>query len=268
MVHLLYQFIYARLRDEHYNTLDRLNGRILELVDAFNERDIQKKGVSRYDIFNREEKSFLKPLPAEPYRFRYRKIFTVSASYHVSVGSERHSYSIPYEHVNKQARVVWDMETVEIYVLQERVAIHKRSFVSNGYTTLDEHMPARHLAFKRSREYNAAAMRKRAMLIGANTTRAIDIILSSRIFPQQAYKACHGVFSFASKYGEKRMESACGYILSQSSSITYSMIRNVLIKNLDMAAGEGAGGHTTATPANDQVRGSKAYSDLFATTDN
>jgi transposase len=258
-VNKMYQFIYARIRDEVFDTLDRLNNRIYELMDEFNCRGIQKKGVSRFDLFNQEEKPLLKPLPQEPYRFRYRKFFTVSSSYHVSVGSERHSYSIPYEYVSQKARVVWDMETVEIYVSGKRVVTHQRNFAPHGYTTIDEHMPANHLAYKRSKEYNAAAIHRRAMLIGVRTTEAIDRILSSRNFPQQSYKACQGVFSLASRYGEKRMETACGYILSQTSSINYTMIRNVLVKNLDKEAGETGSGTTAVKLTNEEVRGAGEY---------
>jgi transposase len=262
LVNKLYQFVYARLRDEAFDTLRGLNSRIFELVDEFNSRPTRKRGESRLDIFNQEERSLLKPLPREHYRFRYRKDFTVSSSYHVSVGSEIHSYSIPYQYVSQKARVVWDMETVEIYVSNKRVAIHVRSFVQYGYTTQSDHMPPSHLAYKRSKEYNAAAMHQRALLIGEKTAQAIDSILSSRIFPQQSYKSCQGIFSLASRYGEKRVEAACSYILLQTSSITYTMIRNVLEKNLDKAASAGAGSTITETPPNSDVRGANEYANI------
>ena len=260
LVSKIYRFVYARLH-ENFETLDLLNNRIYELMDEFNSRDIQKKESSRFDIFNREEKALLRPLPADAHRFLYRKNFTVSASYHVSVGSELHSYSIPYEYVSRSATVVWDMETVEIYVSTKRVAIHKRSLIPHGYTTQDEHMPPHHMAYRRSKEYNAAAIHCRAMLVGEKTTQAVDLILASRNFPQQSYKSCQGIFSLASKYGEVRMEAACKYILSQTSSISYGMVRNVLSKNLDIAACQGAG-KTTTTPLNEDVRGAKEYENI------
>jgi transposase len=262
LVNKLYQFIYARIRDETFFTIEMLNNRIFELVDAFNSRDIKQKGISRYDLFNNEEKALLKPLPAEPFRFRYQRDFTVSSSYHVSVGSEKHAYSIPYEYVSQKARVLWDMDTVEVYVSGKRIAIHKRAFTRYGYTTAEEHMPPNHLAYKRSKEYNAAAIRRRAMLIGKQTTSAIDAILASRIFPQQSYKTCQGVFSLAARYGEKRVEAACGYILSQTTAITYTMIRNVLEKNLDHAAAEGSNQIISTTPQNKDVRGAEEYTNI------
>jgi hypothetical protein len=259
LVNKLYQFVYARMRDDLFDTIDQLNNRIYELIDEFNCRHTQKKGTSRFDIYSQEEKPLLKPLPLERHRFRYRKEFTVPSSYHVSVGSEMHLYSIPYEYVSQKARVVWDMETVEVYVLSKRVAIHKRSIVPYGYTTQSEHMPPAHQAYKRSKEYNAAAIHQRAMLIGEKTTQAVDIILSSRNFPQQSYKACQGVFSLASRYGEKRVEDACSYILLQTSSITYTMIRNVLEKNLEKAT---LFNMVTATPQNCDVRGAGEYASI------
>jgi transposase len=258
----LYQFIYARIRDEVFGELDSLNNRIYGLIDEFNSRDMKQKGVSRFDVFYNEEQAHLQPLPGEPYRFRYRKEFSVSSSYHVSVGSEKNSYSIPHEYVSRPARVVWDMETVEIYVSDKRVAIHPRRFNKNGYTTLDEHMPPAHLAYKRRREYNAAAIRKRASLIGTKTVEAIDRILSSRNYPQQSYNSCHGVFSLAAKYGENRMEAACEYILSKTDSISYAMLRNVLERQIDRAAIEGSNQVLSTLPHNEDVRGADEYANL------
>jgi hypothetical protein len=102
-------------------------------------------------------------------------------------------------------------------------------------------------------------MHRRALLIGGKTTEAIDIILASRYFPQQSYKACQGVFALASRYGEKRMEATCGHILSQTATINYTMIKNVLEKNLDKAAIDASGEETTVTLAGDEVRGADEY---------
>jgi hypothetical protein len=154
------------------------------------------------------------------------------------------------------------METVEIYVSDKRVTTHQRRFIKNGYTTLDEHMPPAHLAYRRSREYNAAAIRKRAALIGARTVEAIDRILAGRRFPQQAYKSCQGVFSLAAKYGEKRMEAACEHILSKTESISYAMLRSVLERNIDRAAAEGSNQIQSTLPHNDDVRGAAEYTNI------
>ncbi len=258
LVNKLYQFIYARMRNEVFYTLDSLNSRILELLDEFNCKDIKRKGISRRDIYMREEKPLMNVLPLTPYRFRYQKEFTVSSNYHVLVGSEQHSYSIPYQYVGKPAKVLWDMDTVEVYVAAERIVIHKRNFAAYGYTTLENHMPANHVAYKRTKEYNAAAIQARALHIGQATKWAVDSLLASRNFPQQSYRTCQGIFSLASRYGERRIESACSIIRSGSSGFTLTMLRNILQKNLDQNQTE----TISTTPINTQVRGAQEYNQI------
>lgn len=262
LVNKLYQYIYARIRDEKFYSLDVLNNRIFGLMDEFNAKDFRGKATSRLDVFLQQEKPLLGSLPDQPYRFKYQKDFTVSSSYHVPVGKEMHYYSIPYEYVSRKARVVWDMEYVEIYVDNKRVAVHRRSFQKYGYTTEEKHMPANHIAYKRSREYNAAAIQKRALLIGPRTKEAIDIILSGKIFPQQSYRTCQGVFSLAGKYGEKRLEAACDFILSRTQALTLTMLQNVLAKGLERAQAENSTKVIATTPPNETVRGAKAYSNI------
>jgi len=260
LVNKLYQYIYARIRNEEFNTIEQLNHRIYELLEEFNSKDIKRKGVSRLDTYLFEEKPLMGELPPTPYCFRYQKDFTVSSNYHVLVGSEQHSYSIPYQYVAQKARVLWDMETVEIYVGSERVTVHRRSFIPNGYSTEEGHMPPNHVAYKRSKEYNAAAMQKRALLIGHATKWAVDSLLASRIFPQQSYRTCQGIFSMASKYGEQRVENACLFIQSKQVSFTLTMLKNILGKNLDLAVADM--NVICSTPTNMDVRGAEQYANL------
>jgi len=256
LVNKFYLFIYARLRNEIFYSLEELNTRIFELTDQYNHREIQKRGYSHFSVFQRDELPLLKPLPPEPFRFKYRKRFKVNSTYHVLAGKERHYYSIPYQYVGRQAVVVWDYESVEVYVENNRVACHKRSFEQDAYTTVDSHMPPNHLAYKRSREYNAAYYQMKASLIGSGTRIVIDKILSSKIFIQQSYKSCQGILSLASRYGEQRMEAACSRV-GQSPVVNYKMIKNILQKNLDKATS--SDDQIQTIPANDHVRGASSF---------
>lgn len=150
------------------------------------------------------------------------------------------------------------MDTVEVYVAAERIVIHKRSFAAYGYTTQENHMPANHIAYKRTKEYNAAAIQARALHIGQATKWAVDSLLASRNFPQQSYRTCQGIFSLASRYGERRIESACSIIRSGSSSFTLTMLRNILQRNLDQNQTE----TISTTPLNMQVRGAQEYNQI------
>lgn len=42
----LYHYVYARIRDEIFYTLKALNARIFQLMEEFNEKPMQKKGLA------------------------------------------------------------------------------------------------------------------------------------------------------------------------------------------------------------------------------
>ena len=253
-VNKLYQYIYARLRNEIHHDITALNNRMGELTDEYNDREMKLRGCSRRNIFITEEQPLLNPLPSEPFRFRYRKSVKVSSMYHVPVGKEQHYYSIPYQYVGKQAVVVWDYETVEVYVDNDRVCLHRRSFVKNGYTTLETHMPPGHQAYKRGKEYNASYYLYKASQIGPHTKHAVTMVLSSKIFIQQSYRSCQGILSLANRYGAQRMEAACER-LNGAALINYGMIKNILEKKLDLAQEQ----EKRDIPCHDQLRGASCY---------
>ena len=189
-----------------------------------------------------------------PYRFRYRKEVKLSGTYHVMV--DKHN-SVPYQYVGQKVSVLWDLDTVEVYSGSSRIAIHQRR-QGPGYSTLDEHMPDKHLAYKHGQGYNAAYFLEEAALVGCNTTAAVQSILNRTKHIEQSYKSCQGVLSLKRKYGKERLEKACKR-LAGCSSITYTTIRNVLEKNLDQVDGEET---VSNVPQNDYVRGAEAFMNI------
>ena len=145
LVQKTYNAVYALLHDEVFYNLPSMNARIYELMDGFNEKPSRTTGRSRRDIFEAEEQPALGKLPMAPYRFRYRKEVKLSGTYHVMV--DKHNYSVPYQYVGQKVSVLWDLDTVEVYSGSSRIAIHQRR-QGSGYSTLDEHMPDKHLAYK------------------------------------------------------------------------------------------------------------------------
>ena len=99
------------------------------------------------DVTSSRRKSNLRwaNCPWAPYRFRFRKEVKLSGTYHVMV--DKHNYSVPYQYVGQKVSVLWDLDTVEVYSGSSRIAIHQRR-QGSGYSTLDEHMPDKHLAYK------------------------------------------------------------------------------------------------------------------------
>ena len=255
-VNMVYRRVYARLRHEVFYSLDMLNGRILELLDEHNQKPMQGRAYSRFERFSEEEKQLLKPLPAVGFLFKYRKEFTVNSTYHVQISCDRHFYSVPHRYVGHKATLVYDYETVEIYVAMERIAFHRRSFTQGGYTTLDEHMPEHHRAYKRSQEYNADYYLRQATRIGPHARDVVQRILPSKSFIQQNYRSCMGIIALPRRYPTQRVEAAC-LRASQGTAVSYTMVKQILEKGLDRQ--DVQNDHIQSLPTHDNIRGAAAY---------
>ncbi|MFR9510620.1 MAG: IS21 family transposase [Rikenellaceae bacterium] len=257
-VNIIYKRIYARLRNEIFYTIESLNKRILELVDDLNNRQMQGKGESRRERFERDERMHLSPLASEEFVFKSRKSVTINSTYHIQIPEDRHFYSVPYQHIGKQAIVVYTNTEVEVYVDLERIAIHKRDTTNGGYSTLDEHMPESHRAYKRSKEHNAEYYLRTSAEIGKYARRIIENILSSNSFVQQGYRSCEGILNLANKYESERVEAACKRA-SVMEFCSYKHIKNILEKGLDQVT-EPESTLVIPLPQHDNIRGAEAYS--------
>lgn len=255
-VNIVYQRIYARLRNEVFFTLDALNSRILELLAEHNHKQMQGRDYSRNDRFCAEEKHLLRPLPQEEFLFKFRKDFTVNSTYHTQIACDQHFYSIPSQYVGFKAILIYDYQNVEIYVGMQRVAFHHRNYTRGGYTTTPEHMPEHHRAYKRSREYNADYFLRKASLIGPSAQEIVARVLSSKIFVQQAYGSCAGIISLVRKYPVNRVEAACKRA-KESPVVTYTMIKKILEKNLDTI--HELDESMINLPDHDNIRGPSSY---------
>lgn len=252
-VNQLYKYIYARIEGDEYHTLEALNARIIELLDEY--CSLPYKGSSRWEIFNTQEKPQMQPLPQAMYSLRMRKEVKLGSSYHVCVGSERHFYSVPYKYVGQTVKVMWDVATVEVYSGADLVCMHARSMVPYGYSTEAVHMPPNHLAYQSQKGENAATLIERGRRIGANVGKAIESVLRTAAFPQQAYGRCNGIMSLAGKYGRVRLDNACRIMAEHVRSVSYAALRDMLQNNRDLDYGEIA----STTPYNNNVRGAEAY---------
>jgi len=205
-VHLSYQRIYARMRDETFYSLDELRARVRELVDEFNDRPMFKQGVSRREKFINEERHLLRDLPAEPFILKSRTRAKVKPNYHVILGEDWHQYSVPYQYIGKEVTMVYDDQIVEVFIENlNRIAIHKRNYSRNGYTTLAEHMPLSHLKYHEQKGWTEDDFIARASKIGEQTEKIINKLLGSKTFIEQTYDGCLGVLRLADKYGSERL---------------------------------------------------------------
>jgi transposase len=230
-VDLAYKRIYAPLRNKTFYSLEELKLAVKECLREHNHALFQKKDHSRYDL-HLQEKASLKPLPSRPFELKYSVDAKVQKNYHVTLGQDWHHYSVPFRYIGKRVRIIYDSEVVEIYDGLNRIALHKRDYRKHVHTTLDIHMPEKHLRFKESMGWDQKYFLDRADQVGVNFKKIIEHILNSRQFTEQAYNACVGLLRLKDKYGGTRLEAAAQRALL-GHSMTYRTISSILSNGTD-----------------------------------
>lgn len=253
-VRISYSWIYAKLRDRIFFSLEELNDAILELLEAFNARTMQRPGVSRRELFESIEKEKLQPLPADRYELKKFKTLTVQFNYHIYLSDDCHYYSVPYRYKGRKVDVLYTERAVEVYCGNVRIASHLRDRKKNGYTIQPDHMPEKH---KWEDNWDPEKLTNLARSKGARVADAVEAVLASRQHPEQSYKTCLGIIALAKIYGDLRLNRACERALYYQ-NCTYKMINNILINNMDQSSEEDNSANVTL-PVHDNIRGNQYY---------
>ena len=254
-VNSVYNRIYPYLRNLRPRSLAELNDSILQILEVFNSTRMQKKDHSRKEAFELYERPILKPLPDRTFVPKTTASPKVAPDYHIQVGPERHRYSVPFTFIGFMLRVVYDTDHVEVYWNHQCIAFHRRSYRSNGYTTLKDHMPPAHLHYTETRGWDADYFLDRASRIGPATQAAIRRVLERREFREQNYNACLGILKFVDKYGPERLEAACRR-LGTSTHVNFTMVRTILDRGLDREQDPFV---QLKLPEHENIRGPQAY---------
>lgn len=96
-VQVIKQRAMAPLHDRVITSLPELNSALVDKVLEINARPFQKREGSRDEVFIRQEKPFLVPLPGKPYEMVARKTATVNFNCHVAFDGSWHS--VPFSYV-------------------------------------------------------------------------------------------------------------------------------------------------------------------------
>ena len=254
VVNIAYRRIYAPLRDEIFYSLKELNHAIGIQLEKHHVKNFQKKDFSRKMIFEKEEKPLLKKLPEQPYIIRHTAMAKVQRNYHVILGEDFHQYSVPYTLIGKKLKLIYTNDLVEIYDDYKRVAFHSRNYKKHGYTTLPEHRPANHTYMHERKGWNVDSFMNQAEVIGPATKSFIARILSSKVFPEQTFNSCLGIFRLGKLYGPVRLEAACQRALDAPFA-NYGIIQNILKNNLDKTEEP----TNNTIPAHENIRGGINY---------
>ncbi len=227
-VRIVYQRIFAKLRNQTFFSLRELNQAIWEELEEVNNAPFQRREISRRELFNEIEKNELQLLPTERYEIRRYQVSKVEFNHHIYLREDKHYYSVPYQYTGQKVKTLYTDRNVEIYRDNVRIALHKRDRRPYGYTTEKSHMPAEHQFVE---GWNTDRFVRWASKMGGSVETFIGRLLDSKEHPQQAFKSCMGVLQLSKGYKPEDLEIVCNRALEYN-SISLKFIRNSLKNNI------------------------------------
>lgn len=207
-VRIVYQRIFAPLRNKTYFSIDEINKDVRMLIHKHNQTRMQQYNATREERFLALEQPALKPLNVGPYLIEYETELTVINNSHVYLGRDKHYYSVPFKYIGKKVKVIYTRELVSIYADGKKIAVHRRDRTPGGYTTDKTHMPSYYddYAHATPQRYIDRAYRASAML-----GEVIRRIFASHpdIVPERFYKSCDGLLHLQKTSDPLVFEKAC-----------------------------------------------------------
>jgi hypothetical protein len=252
-VRIVYQRIFAKLRNQTFFSLQELNEAIWQELEKLNNTHFQRRETSRRELFNEIEKGQLQPLPVERYEIKQYQASKVEFNHHVYLREDKHYYSVPYQYTGKKVKTIYTGRMIEIYKDNDRIALHKRNRKKYGYTTDKKHMPATHQfidGWNTDRFINWASKK------GGAIQSFIELLLESKEHPQQAFKSCMGVLKLEKKYNNQDLEKVCKKAIEYN-CISYRFIDNSLKNNIHKIEDENP--VDMKLPFHENIRGKDNY---------
>ncbi len=254
-VSIIYSRIYAPLRNEVFFSLRELNQAIFELVQKHNNTNFQREKISRREKFEQTEKSKLQSLPSRIFEIKYYKSATVMKNSHVQLSEDKHYYSVPYRYIGKKVKVIYTASTVSIFSNHDRIAVHCRSLRNFGYSTIKEHLPSSHQFVA---DWNPEKFISWAAGISPKVEAYIRKIVYGKVYPEQAYRSCVGILSFARKVGNERLINAVERA-DFYGVYNYKTIKNIIEGKLDTLLESQDIDTQKQLPFHENIRGAQNY---------
>lgn len=251
MVKLSYQKIYTNIPEKQIVPLNELNKQIGQHLAELNDAALTGKECSRTDQWMMELPS-LQALPDTGYEMRKIKQVTVTKFGHVYLTEDQHYYSVPYELIGKKLKIQYSRSEVDLYDQYELVASHKRLRSRGNYSTEPSHMPPQH---RYVTEWSPAFFIEKAKAIDPVVEYYICQVLAKKQHPEQSYKSCMGILSFAKRVGNIRLIKACKRA-HEIGYYNYKIIDDILKNNLDKYDEDP---EPAPMPSHDNIRGGNYY---------
>ena len=226
-------WILASLRNEHFFTFEEAAAAVRRKVDELNDKSFKtpnRRGTRRTS-FLEEEKSFMKPLPSNPY-VPSIWIPNVKVGYDYLVSDGVNKYSVPFDLIGEKVDVRITGNTVEVMFHGNRVALHLREKILKKDPIINpDHMTPEHRKYL---NYNTEDFLNWAGTVGHSTKEVVKYFLSAGKEAEQGFKSCASLTKLADKYGSERLESVCSKVLAHTSTPSVRIISTVLKNGQDV----------------------------------
>ena len=205
-VGILQDSFFQKVRNRTFNNIAELNSELIKHLDILNNQIMKDYGVSRNQRFENEIK-FLQPLPKDKFEIPEIRDASVHPDCHIQFGKS--FYSVPWQYVGKQVRVIAGADRLQIFdlITLDRLAIHSLSKKLGERKTDELHWPPE----KREHcDFTIDRARRDARLIGPNTIEMFDYLFSLS-HPLQFLRRTQGWLRkvSTSKCTRPAMEYAC-----------------------------------------------------------
>jgi transposase len=254
VVKIIYKTIFAVLGDRVFTSLEDLNIAIRQALEEHNNRPMSNRPYTRRQLFEEVERMELQSLPLRRYDLKRKKVATVMKNNYVCMTEDKNYYSVPYLYIGKKVNIFYSQTVVEVFYRYERIAYHMRDRTPFRYITVDEHMAYKNRFMT---EWTPEKFIERAANVGENAHQYIIIILEKRQHPEQAYRSCQGILSFASKVGNERLDKACCRAILYN-DFSYMTIKTILERKMDQIPLDGEEGGKIM-PLHNNIRGKNYY---------
>jgi hypothetical protein len=250
---LVSRWILAAIKHRQFFSIEELNLTIADKLKGLNEKPFQKLSGCRRSRFLDMDKPLLKSLPSEAFEYaEWIAKRKVAADYHLSV--DKHYYSVPHELVSESVETRVTKNTIVFIHRGRRVALHPRSYVEGGHTTIPEHQPKAHRAYANLTPQN---MIEWAEQMGAASLAAVKYQFESRPHALLGIRSCVTLKQLAKEYGAERFEAAC-LRAQRIGSLSIKSIKSILKRRLVDFSDENMPIQTNL-PFHENVRGSNYY---------
>ena len=188
-----------------FYSLEDLNTELWKRMESENRVNFTKLSYSRRDLFEKEEKDALLPLPETPYEYLVRKTVTVSPDFSFVYDSVH--YSMPHKYLRKQLEIRAGETKIYVYNSNgDLVRTHDRSYTPKSWVVITDDMPKEYSDYS---YWNTPYFLSKAGNIGPNTRTLIQRVIERFDYPVQSFRSCFGILRFAEKYGKNALENCC-----------------------------------------------------------